>query len=163
MSRLTRVLVACLTLCPPVIGMGGAEAGTAPRYRYAYFLFAAGQVADNADASIPLLLTRRPLEQASTADADPCCVVVWTYERDSVSLVRQGTDIRAEHVKAQERHVQIPGLAVGGIRHWYRYQRVALSEARQLLTHPEGVIPVHRIGLSHETLDALQASLQDGE
>lgn len=161
MRGLDAVCWALLALCPATVGAGDGDTETPARYRYAYYLFVVGPVAAGADRSIPLLLTPRALEQADAADSAPPGTLVWTYERDSVSRVTQGVAIRPEHVKAHERHVQVPGFDLSGDRRWYRYQSVALAEARQLLEHPEGVIPVHRMGVSRELLDALGAALRE--
>jgi hypothetical protein len=161
----TAVTISLIALLAPFgAGVGGGGGGTEARavYRHAYYLFAVAPVADGADRGIPMLLSQKPIDEA-TASGEGACVVIWTYERDSVFSVREGLRLHPDDLKPKERHVQIPTMGDGAPLRWFRYQRVALSEARHLLVHPEGSIPVHRPAVARETLEALRASLLETE
>jgi hypothetical protein len=138
----------------------GSDEVKQPQYRHAYYLFVVGPVTDGADRVIPLLLTPHPLDQQKGAQGRGSALI-WTYERDSVSAVRQGVAVSPGDVKPAERHVRVAGLPAAQGARWYRYQSVSISEARELLKHPEGVIPAHRRGVSKSELDAILASLPE--
>jgi hypothetical protein len=158
MRGVAAIFMVVLTLCSGGAAAGGGGTGASRAYRNAYYLFAIGPLAEGVDRTIPMLLTPEAIETATAAGKG--CVLLWTYERDSLSGVREGVRIGPEDLKPQERHVRVPALGEGSAARWYRYQRVALSEARHLLEHPEGSIPVHRAGVSRELLDALRSSLE---
>lgn len=132
-----------LTLGTAIFASGGVSAGLAPPpegvvYRHAYYLFLMSQSRSCVDCYIPLLLTPEPLENVLMNGGPALCVVITTYERDSiVGAPRRGVPIAATDVQPRERYLRM------GDRQ-YRYYEARAAEVLRLLQNPEGSIPIHR-------------------
>ena len=104
---------------------------------------------------IPLLLTSKPLDEFARENQDQTCVVITTYERDSIVTVERTVPVSPDDVKTKERHIRFRGRV-------YRYQEISAIEVLRLLEHPEGTIPIHRIigTPSRDALEDLVASFR---
>jgi hypothetical protein len=108
-----------------------------PSYHHGYYLFLAGTPQGCEDCYVPLLLTRKNIEDPGEHAAPQDCVLLTTFERDSIwhydGLVRVGQS----EINAAERKVRI-------FDRTYRYQEVGASEVLRLLQNPLGKIPISR-------------------
>jgi hypothetical protein len=126
-----------LALAALAAPLGFAPASQQPGpYRYSYYLFEApGMVKGGSDCYIPLLVTRRPLEEGD----QPEVAVIHTYERDSIwRMAANPVKLEKGAVTTAERTLRFEGKL-------YRYQLVPNAEAIRLLENPDGKIPIHRI------------------
>jgi hypothetical protein len=107
-----------------------------------------------ADCYIPLLLIPTRLSDLAQGKQNEKCVIVDTYEGDSIVNVERGVPVSPADVKPRERHIGVRGRT-------YRYQEVSASEVLRLLENPEGTIPIHRMRvLAREELRDLIASFR---
>ncbi len=119
------------------VGVDASQAQEAHPYRYAYYLFLAPP-ADSCEACyIPLLLTSRPLSEMAGTTRDETCIVITTYERDSIVRVERTVVVSPANITPKERHIRLRGRS-------YRYQGIGAAEVLRLLENPEGTIPIHR-------------------
>jgi hypothetical protein len=129
-----------LVVCGLVFGLFGPANGQTPEvgaYKHAYYLFIAPP-ADACEACyVPLLLTSRPLEEVTRRSESETCVILTTYERDSLVRMERGVQLLPADVKVAERHIRIRGRM-------YRYQEVGAAEVIGLLERPNGTIPISR-------------------
>jgi hypothetical protein len=121
--RIAAILVAALSLC----------AQTSPE-RHAYYLYIDGPAGCEA-CYVPLLITAQPLESLKS---DESAFLIVTYERDSIWEVKGPVAVSPHDVESQPRRIRFQGKQ-------YRFQSVPAAEARRLLQHPEGTIPIHRL------------------
>jgi hypothetical protein len=131
-----RDLVALLAAV--VIGLVPATARAAGASLHAYYLFLAGAPQSCEDCYVPLLITRKILEEVASSGSDSAIVLITTYERDSIWKVERDVPLAAAEVTARERIVRLRGRR-------YRWQEIPPAEVLRLLEKPEGTIPIHRI------------------
>jgi hypothetical protein len=130
-----------MTLCSALLIVAGASpsasAGQRPTYRHAYYLFFAESPKGCEDCYVPLLITADPLEQIGTAASRTDCVLIITYERDSIWHDDGVVTVNPADIEAGTRTVHLRGRK-------YRYQEVSSAEVVKLLEHPMGTIPISR-------------------
>jgi hypothetical protein len=138
-----------------LVGAAESQAPEARTYSHAYYLFIAPPADVCESCYIPLLLTSKPLDELARENQDQTCVVITTYERDSIVTVERAVPVSPDDVKTKERHIRFRGRV-------YRYQEISAMEVLRLLEHPEGTIPIHRtIGTpSRDALEDLVASFR---
>jgi hypothetical protein len=117
-------------------GSGQAELRD-PSYHHGYYLFLAGTPQGCEDCYVPLLLTRKNIEDLKRSPTADDCVLITTFERDSIwhydGLVRVGQS----EINEAERKVRISNKT-------YRYQEIGAGEILILLDNPLGKIPISR-------------------
>ncbi len=159
-----RILFHCVAL--PLLSiccMSGAvspspEAST--NYRHAYYLFIEGiQGCEN--CYVPLLITKEPIEQMAKSGKDEACVLIVTYERDSIWHDDGIVLITPKAIESPERIIHLRERK-------YRYQEISSFEALKLLQNPMGTIPISRPFLPTPdspgpTLEELIAALQEAK
>ena len=107
------------------------------RYRHAYYLFLAGSPKGCEDCYVPLLITAEPLEQVATGKGPEDCVLIVTYERDSIWHDDGMVSLAGSDIEAAPRILRLHGRK-------YRYQEISSAEVLRLLQHPMGTIPISR-------------------
>jgi hypothetical protein len=106
-------------------------------YKHAYYLFLSG-VPNGCEACyVPLLVSQHSLEEIAQGREAQHCVLVYTYERDSIWEIKGATPVDASAIQMQSRIVLVNGRS-------YRYQEISPSEVLQLLEKPHGTIPISR-------------------
>lgn len=108
-----------------------------PAYRHAYYLFLADPPKGCEDCYVPLLITTSPLEQAAKAATQERCVLIVTYERDSIWHNDGLITLASGDIEAAPRIVHLRDRR-------YRYQEITSSEILKLLQNPMGTIPISR-------------------
>lgn len=109
-----------------------------PVFRHAYYLFLTGTPRGCDECYIPLLISSEPLQQIASAPAEKAkCVLITTYERDSIWHEDGIVVVAAAQVEAAPRMIELRGRK-------YRYQEISAVEAIRLLTRPMGTIPISR-------------------
>ena len=109
-----------------------------PIYRHAYYLFPTGTPGcDGCYGSVPLLITAESLEKLAKSSSKANCVLITTYERDSVFINDGLVEIAPGDIKAPPRFIHFRG---GN----YRYQEITTAEAINLLENPLGTISIAR-------------------
>jgi hypothetical protein len=108
---------------------------------------------------VPLLVTTEPLEQAAKGKDPESCVLIITYERDSVWHNDGMVSVAPRDIEIAPRIVQVRGRK-------YRYQEISSSEAIKLFENPMGTIPISRPMLpkaasSGPTLEDLISEFRD--
>jgi hypothetical protein len=141
-----------------LIASAEAAAQRGGHFRHAYYLFVSPP-ADACEACyVPLLLTATPLDEIARISGDQACVVITTYQRDSIVRLERGVVVSPENIGIQERQVRLRDRL-------YRYQEITAAEVLRLLEHPEGTIPIHRtIGMgvpARAELEDLITSFRD--
>ena len=139
MSLRTIGLVIAATFC--LTAAGGDSPGQAEKdgssYRHGYYLFLAGTPNGCEDCYVPLVLTRKSIEDLKKNPTADDCVLITTFERDSIwhydGLVRVGQN----EINEAERKVRISNKT-------YRYQEIGAGEVLSLLENPLGKIPISR-------------------
>jgi hypothetical protein len=120
---------------------GGESPGQAEKhgssYRHGYYLFLAGTPQGCEDCYVPLLLTRKSIEDLKEHATPEDCVLITTFERDSIWHYDGLARIGQSEIDAAERKVRIFDKT-------YRYQEVGASEVLRLLQNPLGKIPISR-------------------
>jgi hypothetical protein len=132
-------LIIAATFC--LMAIEGKNPGQAEKYGssycHGYYLFLAGTSNGCEDCYIPLLLTRKSIEDLKKNPTADDCVLITTFERDSIwhydGLVRVGQS----EINEAERKVRISNKT-------YRYQEIGASEVLRLLENPLGKIPISR-------------------
>jgi hypothetical protein len=109
-----------------------------PAYRYGYYLLLAQPAKGCEDCYVPLLLLPERIERIVDQRLDVDCVLVTTYERDSIWDIERAVRLSSKDIKVKERSLRFRKRA-------YRYQEVTAAEVLRLLEAPEGTIPIHRI------------------
>jgi hypothetical protein len=92
------------------------------------------------DCYVPLLLTRRSIEELKQRPTEDDSVLITTYERDSIWHYDGLLRISQADINAGERKVRI-------LNKTYRYQEIGAKEVLGLLENPLGKIPISRISL----------------
>jgi hypothetical protein len=126
--------IASLVLAVPR-GQSRADAGGDA---HAYYLFLAEPPKGCEICYVPLLVTTRRLEDLAKERADEQCLVITTYERDSIVGPPKSAKVLARDIRPAERYVRV-------LDRLYRYQEISAGEVLTLLEHPEGKIPISRI------------------
>lgn len=108
-----------------------------PVYRHAYYLFLVATSNDCEDCYIPILITKEPIEQIAKSQVIANCIMITTYERDSIWKIEPPATIKRTDIEATERKVRVRDRP-------YRYQEIIPAEVVRLLENPEGTIPISR-------------------
>ena|ERR1700739_3632605 len=106
-------------------------------YHHAYYLFLAGTPRGCEDCYVPLLLTRKSMEELKEHATPEDCVLITTFERDSIWHYDGLVQIGQNEILAAERKVRVFDKT-------YRYQEIGASEVVGLLQNPLGKIPISR-------------------
>ena len=139
MKRVWHFCCVCLLLLSIESSGQEAKAGQSnrPVYRHAYYLFLAGAPRGCEDCYVPLLITAEPLEAAAGNLAKTRCVLITTYERDSIWHEDGIVVIAAGDIQPAPRMIELRGRK-------YRYQEISADETLKLLMKPMGTIPISR-------------------
>jgi hypothetical protein len=108
-----------------------------PSYHHGYYLFLAGTPQGCEDCYVPLLLTRKSIEDLKENATPDDCVLITTFERDSIWHYDGLARIRQSEINPAERKVLISAKT-------YRYQEIGAKEVLRLLENPLGKIPISR-------------------
>ena len=106
-------------------------------YRHAYYLFLAGTPNGCEECYVPLLVTTRPLDEAAKGTEQTSCVLITTYERDSIWHNDGMVLVAPREIEAAPRIVQVRGRK-------YRYQEIGSAEVLKLFENAMGTIPISR-------------------
>ena len=140
-SRVMRFIIAA-AFC--VAATAGQSPGQAEKYgssyRHGYYLFLAGTPNGCEDCYVPLLLTRKSIEELKESTTAEDCVLITTYERDSIWHYDGLLRISQSEINGTARKVRI-------LSKTYRYQEIGATEVLSLLENPLGRIPISRIHL----------------
>ena len=109
-------------------------------YGHGYYLFLAGIPNGCEDCYVPLLLTRKSIEELKESRTADDCVLITTYERDSIWHYDGLLRVSQSEIDGTERKLRILGKT-------YRYQEIGATEVLSLLENPLGRIPISRIHL----------------
>ena len=106
-------------------------------YKHAYYLFLSS-VPNGCEACyVPLLVSRHSLEEIAQRGEAQHCVLVSTYERDSIWGITGAAPLEPAAIEPQPRIIHLNGRS-------YRYQEISPSEVLKLLEKPHGTIPISR-------------------
>lgn len=105
-------------------------------YKHAYYLYVERPVGCEA-CYIPLLICRNSLEEIAQGKQVQDCVVIDTYERDSIWAMKGAAPIAPSQIETPPRIIHLNERV-------YRYQKVSAEEVLKLLEHPLGTIPISR-------------------
>jgi hypothetical protein len=158
LKRVSKLCVVVMFLLP-IAGTAQTKASKRAIYRHAYYLFLAGTPNGCEECYVPLLVTTEPLEQAAKGKDPESCVLIITYERDSVWHNDGMVSVAPRDIEIAPRIVQVRGRK-------YRYQEISSSEAIKLFENPMGTIPISRPMLpkaasSGPTLEDLISEFRD--
>lgn len=135
-----RILAHCVALLllsiSCVVGAETPSPVEPTNYSHAYYLFVDG-VQGCENCYIPLLITKRPLEEVAKSGKEEACVLIVTYERDSIWHDDGIASVTPQAVQASERILHLRDKK-------FRYQEIAPSEVIKLLENPMGTIPISR-------------------
>jgi hypothetical protein len=106
-------------------------------YHHGYYLFLAGTPQGCEDCYVPLLLTRKSIEDLKENPTPEDCVLITTFERDSIWHYDGLARIGQSEINTAERKLRISDKT-------YRFQEIGASEVLRLLENPLGKIPVSR-------------------
>jgi hypothetical protein len=106
-------------------------------YRHGYYLFLAGTPQGCEDCYVPLLLTKKSVEELKENATPEDCVLITTFERDSIWHYDGLARIGQSEINTAERKVRISNKT-------YRYQEIRAGEVIRLLQNPLGKIPISR-------------------
>jgi len=158
-----RQSVSFLALLAFFISAGAARAkqdrpAAAPSYGHAYYLFLADEPVACEACYVPLLITVTPLEETAKNPAGQDCMLITTYERDSIFQMNGIVRVTKGDVQAAPRMVRVRKRS-------YRYQGITASEVLKLLENPQGTIPISRTTLhfdlaSGPSLENLKAAFR---
>lgn len=109
-----------------------------PAYRHGYYLFLADPPVACEACYVPLLITTDSLEEIAKRPEGQSCVLITTYERDSIWQVNGMIQVKPADLEAPPRIVRVRNRR-------YRYQEVRAAEILHLLENPLGAIPISRI------------------
>jgi len=130
------IITAAFCLATTVGSPGQAEKHDSS-YRHGYYLFLAGPPKGCEDCYVPLLLTRKSIEDLKENPTSEDCVLITTFERDSIWHYDGLLRIGSSEINTAERKVRISDKT-------YRYQEIGASEVLRLLQNPLGKIPISR-------------------
>jgi hypothetical protein len=130
-------VVAFLVLSIPYMaGAASISPADSTNYRHAYYLFVDGiQGCEN--CYVPLLITKEPLEQMAKFGENESCVLIITYERDSIWHDDGIVSVAPKAIEAPERVIHLRDRK-------HRYPEISPSEVLKLLQSPMGTIPISR-------------------
>src|SRR4249920_3267328 len=103
-------------LLAPTAPTSSASPGVA--FHHAYYLFLIQRSVGCEDCYVPLLVTSEPLEEFTKQERDEHCVVVTTYERDSIVRLERGVPVSFRDVEPRPRQLRLR-------ERQYRYQEVS--------------------------------------
>ena len=126
-----------LFICAGAGSAGQERPNAAPAYRHAYYLFLADPPVGCEACYIPLLVSVAPLEETAKNPAGQDCVLITTYERDSIWQVNGIVHLASGDIVVAPRTVRVR-------KRNYRYQEVNPAEVLKLLENPMGTIPISR-------------------
>jgi hypothetical protein len=118
-------------------GTAQERPNTPPAWRHGYYLFLADPPVACEACYVPLLITSAPLEEIAKDSAGQDCVLITTYERDSIWQVNGIVHVAQQDIQAAPRTIRVR-------KRTYRYQEVGASEILKLLENPMGTIPISR-------------------
>jgi len=122
---------------PGITGTLPLRAVDRPTHRHAYYLFLAGTPSGCEDCYVPLLVTTGPLEQIPKSTGKEACVLIITYERDSIWHNDGIVLVAPGDIEVAPRIVHLRDRK-------YRYQEISSAEALKLFENPMGTIPISR-------------------
>jgi hypothetical protein len=108
-----------------------------PIYRHAYYLFLAEPPKGCEECYVPMLVTAEPLEEAAKSAEAEGCVLIITYERDSIWHNDGIVLVAPGDIEAAPRIVQVRSRK-------YRYQEISSAEVLRLFEKPTGSIRISR-------------------
>ncbi len=108
-----------------------------PIYRHAYYLFLAETPKGCEECYVPLLVTTGALEETAKGKQNEPCVLITTYERDSIWHNDGIVLVAPGDIEAAPRIVQVRSRK-------YRYQEISSAEVLRLFEKPTGSIPISR-------------------
>jgi hypothetical protein len=133
-----RLMVAIGIFLAASCAAGSGQTGERdPSYHHGYYLFLAGTPQGCEDCYVPLLLTRKSIEALKENPTPEDCVLITTFERDSIWHYDGLARIGQSEINTAERKVRISDKS-------YRYQEITASEILGLLENPLGKIPISR-------------------
>lgn len=161
MKRATWILFSascCLLILRLTVPARSSPVNDKAVYRHAYYLFLSGTPNGCEDCYVPLAVTQESLEQAAKASTKTPCVVIVTYERDSIWRNDGVILIASGDIEPLPRILHLRGRK-------YRYQEISSTEALKLFKNPLGTIPISRRMLPvssspRPTVDDLISSFQ---
>lgn len=106
-------------------------------YRHAYYLFIAGTPQGCEDCYVPLLVTTDSLDRIAEGADEEGCVLIITYERDSIWHDDGVISVAPRDVERGPRKIRLRDRE-------YRYQEISSPEVLKLLENPMGTIPISR-------------------
>ena len=144
-----RRLVTVLVFLASLLFAGAREAtrgrpAAVPVYHYAYYLFLADPPVACEACYVPLLITAAPLEETAKNPPGQDCVLITTYERDSIWQVNGIVRVASDDIVPAPRTVRVR-------KRNYRYQEIGAPEVLKLLENPMDAIPISR-SLLHSDL-----------
>jgi len=154
---LLALTLAVLAAGPAVRAQEPARA--APAYRHAYYLFLSDTPVMCEACYVPLLITVDPLEEIAKQPEGAACVLITTYERDSIWQINGMVQVKRADIEAAPRTIRVRNRN-------YRYQEITAAEVLRLFEKPMGTIPISRPLLHSDlppgpSLEALKAAFRD--
>lgn len=136
-----RILImwSALLLVSPIPYLAGTAQSEAakPAYRHAYYLFIAGTPQSCEDCYVPLLVTTDSLDRLAEGPVEQECLLIITYERDSIWHDDGVVSVAPRDVERGPRKIRLRDRE-------YRYQEISSPEVLKLLENPMGTIPISR-------------------
>jgi hypothetical protein len=136
----TSIILFLFLLPSSVFGLAGnpsTDGGKPAAYRHAYYLFLADTPRGCEDCYVPLLITTDSLEDVAKGPTKLPCVLIITYERDSIWHNDGTLFLSPGDIEAAPRIVHLRGRK-------YRYQEISSEETLRLLENPMGTIRISR-------------------
>jgi len=106
-------------------------------YQHGYYLFLASAPLGCEACYVPLLLCQSSLAQIRAGKQGAFCVLVITFERDSIWELRGAAAVDSDAIHEPQRTIDLNGKL-------YRYQEISANEVVRLLENPAGTIPISR-------------------
>jgi len=106
-------------------------------YQHGYYLFLASLPRGCEACYVPLLLCQSSLAEIRAGKQVAFCVLVITFERDSIWELRGAASIDSDAIHEPQRTIDLNGKS-------YRYQEISANEVVRLLENPAGTIPISR-------------------
>jgi len=157
--RSLSVLVMLLAFSSGPSGVAQTPASAPSGYRHAYYLFLSDAPVMCEACYVPLLVTVDPLEEIAKKPEGAACVLITTYERDSIWQINGMVQVKRADIQTAPRSIRVRSRN-------YRYQEIAAAEVLRLLENPMGTIPISRPLLHSDLppgppLEALKAAFRD--